>query len=305
MKIRAIWAGGGGPAPLWVANVAGYFAGLGLDVDCFRIPGSGNCVRAVLEGSAEMALIAAPAAIAWNLRRGPDTAIVAGHYNTLLVTLNARPGIDSAAALRGTRLGMGVQGEVEEYILRAVLPLAGYTLADFRTVPKGEASPWLTMGDKLDVLLLQPPQSLEAPQAGWRALLDVVPLNLAFQLGCMVACRRWVEAHLDETLALVQGYAEGLHRFVADQSLGVDVLRRWTTTSDPEALRATHDLYARRFAMIPYPTLEGIAAILQTIDDAAAAAARPEDFVDTRFVRQLEDQGFFAELRRRYGPSSG
>lgn len=302
MSIRAIWAGGGGPAPLWVANVGGYFASLGLDVECFQIPGSGNCVRAVLEGSAEMALIAAPAAIERHLR-GADAVIVAGHYNTLLVTLNARPGIDSVAELKGKRLGMGVQGEVEEYILRAVLPLAGYTLADFEVVPRGEgASPWLTAGDKLDVLLLQPPQSLEAPRAGWRPLLDVVPLNFAFQLGCMVASRRWVEAHPDETLAIVRGYAEGLYRFVADQCLGVDVMGRWTSTSDPEALRATHELYAQRFELVPYPTLDGIAAILQTLvgTTPGAATARPEDFVDTRFVAQLEADGLFAELGRRY-----
>ncbi len=300
MKIRAIWAGGGGPAPLWVANVGGYFAGQGLDVDCFQIPGSGNCTRALIDGSAEIGIFAAPAAIAWNLRHRPETVILAAHYNTLLVTLNGRPGIESTAALKGKRLGMGVQGEVEDYILRTVLPLIGYTLADFQTVPKGEAAPWLTTGDNVDVLLLQPPQSLEGPKAGWRALLDVVPMNIAYQLGCIVASRRWVEAHFDETLALIRGYAEGLYRFVADQELGVDVMRRWTSTSDLEALRATHELYAQRFEMVPYPTLDGIAAILQTIDAPAAGAARPGDFVDARFVRRLEEEGLFAELRQRF-----
>jgi len=44
--------------------------------------------------------------------------------------------------------------------------------------------------------------------------------------------------------------------------------------------------------------LEGIRNILEPLaqTDPKAKAARPEDFVDMRFVKELEESGFVAEL---------
>jgi hypothetical protein len=60
------------------------------------------------------------------------------------------------------------------------------------------------------------------------------------------------------------------------------------------------------YARPPYPTLEGIAAILEQIaegGDDRARAARPEDFVDTRFLDQLQAAGWFAQWDRQYPPA--
>jgi hypothetical protein len=47
-----------------------------------------------------------------------------------------------------------------------------------------------------------------------------------------------------------------------------------------------------------YPTLEGIKNILEPLvaTDPKAKAARPEDFVDMRFVKELDESGFIDDL---------
>ena len=47
-----------------------------------------------------------------------------------------------------------------------------------------------------------------------------------------------------------------------------------------------------------YPTLEGIKTILDFMapKDAQAAKASPEDFVDMRFVKELDQSGFVDSL---------
>lgn len=47
-----------------------------------------------------------------------------------------------------------------------------------------------------------------------------------------------------------------------------------------------------------YPTLEGIKTILDSLapKDPRAAKARPEDFVDMRFVREFDQSGFIDSL---------
>jgi len=49
------------------------------------------------------------------------------------------------------------------------------------------------------------------------------------------------------------------------------------------------------------PTRSGIANILETLAGTApkAATAKPEDFIDPRLVKKLEESGFFKKLAGR------
>jgi len=48
----------------------------------------------------------------------------------------------------------------------------------------------------------------------------------------------------------------------------------------------------------PYPTVEGVAVLLKTLEKAQAKArtAKPEDFIDSRLVRELDESGFMNRL---------
>ena len=48
----------------------------------------------------------------------------------------------------------------------------------------------------------------------------------------------------------------------------------------------------------PYPTVEGVGVLLKTLEKAQpkAAAAKAEDFVDARLVREIEKSGFIDRL---------
>jgi len=47
-----------------------------------------------------------------------------------------------------------------------------------------------------------------------------------------------------------------------------------------------------------YPTLDGIKAILEYVaeNDPRSKKAKPEDFVDLRFVKELDDSGYTESL---------
>jgi hypothetical protein len=69
---------------------------------------------------------------------------------------------------------------------------------------------------------------------------------------------------------------------------------------DRDILEKSYDL-AVADNMLPrkqYPTLEGIKTILDSMapKDSRAAKAKPEDFVDLRFVRELDQSGFVDSL---------
>ena len=49
---------------------------------------------------------------------------------------------------------------------------------------------------------------------------------------------------------------------------------------------------------VPYPTAAGVRTILEDLasKNPKARSAKPEDFIEPRFVRELEDSGFFRRL---------
>jgi hypothetical protein len=51
----------------------------------------------------------------------------------------------------------------------------------------------------------------------------------------------------------------------------------------------------------PYPTLAGIRTILDetALRNPKAKGAKPEDFVDSSFVKKVDDEGLFARLYKR------
>jgi hypothetical protein len=52
----------------------------------------------------------------------------------------------------------------------------------------------------------------------------------------------------------------------------------------------------------PYPTLKGIQFMLEMLAPTMpeAKAAKPEQFVDLSFLQELEKEGFFNEMAKRY-----
>jgi hypothetical protein len=80
----------------------------------------------------------------------------------------------------------------------------------------------------------------------------------------------------------------------------IKVLAKYLASSNREILEQTYDDLASDEKLAPkqYPTLEGIKNILDPLaeNDPKAKTAKPEDFVDMRFVKELDESGFIDEL---------
>ena len=99
----------------------------------------------------------------------------------------------------------------------------------------------------------------------------------------------------------MQAMAEGVHIFNTDKEAALKVMAKYTKVTDRKVLE---DSYADNFG-VHSPTLEptrsGIANILETMAGTTpkVATAKPEDFIDPRLVKKLEESGFFKRLAGR------
>jgi hypothetical protein len=71
-------------------------------------------------------------------------------------------------------------------------------------------------------------------------------------------------------------------------------------TSDPEILEATYQSYLQVTDYSGQPNLQGIRNAIDevAVRVPAARTKKPEDFVELRFLRELEKEGFFKNLAK-------
>jgi DNA-directed RNA polymerase specialized sigma54-like protein len=64
-------------------------------------------------------------------------------------------------------------------------------------------------------------------------------------------------------------------------------------------LEKTYALYAGKYLdQVPYVSIQGVKTLLDFVSsqNPKAKSADPENFIDNKIVRQLENSGFFAKL---------
>ena len=136
---------------------------------------------------------------------------------------------------------------------------------------------------------------------GWRvpSVIAAVPLNTPLariDLGTIEARVR--------TIPGVRGAINFATALGAEHCGGDSrkIIARYLRTSNPEVLDATFDAFVKVVSKKPYPTLKGIQFLLDEVAAKIpqAKTAKPEQFVDVSLLQQLEKEGFFAEMAKRY-----
>jgi hypothetical protein len=127
-----------------------------------------------------------------------------------------------------------------------------------------------------------------------------VTVRLPYQGVGVSTTRTFIRENPDVVRRYVKSQIEAVHRIKTDRELGLKVLTKYLSSPDKEILERTYDDISSDEKVPPkqYPSLEGIKNILEPLaaTDPKAKAARPEEFVDTRFVKELDESGFIDDL---------
>ena len=100
----------------------------------------------------------------------------------------------------------------------------------------------------------------------------------------------------------MRSHIEAVHLLKTDRDTGLKVLAKYLRQKqDRDILQRTYDQSVTD-AILPrkqYPDLAGIKTVLDLIGDSKAAKAEPEQFVDVRFVKELDETGYIDNLYKR------
>jgi len=285
--------------PGWVAKEAGIFAKNGLDVQLVYIRGSGMIVMALLSKETPIGQMGGSSIVSASLR-GADTVMIAGGTVTTEQWLMSRPEIKTAEQLKGGSVAIDRFGGTSDLLTRVALRKLGLTpVKDVAIVQIGSVPDRLSALEKgkVQAAILISPDRFIAEKKGFYTLMIV---SMPYQGVGVATTRRFIRDNPDIVRKYVKSQVEAVHRIKTDRETGMRVLVKYLGSQDKEILEKTYDLTSAddRLSRKQYPTLEGIKNILEPLaeKDPKAKAAKPEDFVDMRFIKELDESGFIDDL---------
>jgi hypothetical protein len=100
----------------------------------------------------------------------------------------------------------------------------------------------------------------------------------------------------------MKGYLEAIHFIHANKAEAQKVFAKYMRTNDSEVLETSYQNYVKTIARKPTFSTKGIQFILDMLAPQMpqAKSAKPEQFFDPSLMNELEKEGFFAEIAKRY-----
>ena len=285
--------------PAWLAKETGIFAKNGLDVQLVYFRGGTIATMALLARQTPISQGSGQASVNAALR-GADTVMVAGGLVDTEWWLLTRSDIKSAEQLKGGTLAISPFGGLAESMTRIALKRLGLTPVKdiaFVQISGLQERLFALETGKVQGAMLPTPYKFVGQKRGFHNLVSV---SLAYQSTGVVTTRTIIRESPDLVRRYVKSQIEAIHRIKTDRDTALKILVKYLGLQDNDILAKSYDELSSddKFPPKQYPTLEGIRNILEPLaqTDPKANAAKPEDFVDMRFVKELDDSGFIADL---------
>lgn len=286
----------------WIAKEAGIFKKHSLDLDTIFIDGSVRGIQSLIAGDLGYSGAVGPAVINAKLAGG-DVAIVQSQMNTLPYFIVGNAAIKSPEDLRGKTAAVHIPGTSADFALRLALAKIGIAYKDIKAVTLGGAPPRLnaTINGQADFTIVSEGEKLHGEKNGLKVIIDMAKLKVPFQFNCTVATRKKIRENADEVRRVVFALAEAGHFFKTQKEASIKIMQKYTRGLDRAILEGAYAANYEFLVEDTYPTIEGLKQTLevQALTDPRAGKAKPEDFVDLRFVDEMKKSGFVDKLYGR------
>jgi NitT/TauT family transport system substrate-binding protein len=282
-----------------VAQELGYFAEEGIAAELTYIAGAAQPAQALVAGEVQFVGGAGATAVPATLE-GADLVVIANHIATYPFTIQS-PIHQRLEDVRGGRLGVTRRGAASEfaakYALRRVGLEADRDVAIIQMGGEPEVLAGLEAG-AADAGVLSEFGTVQGRHRGYHELVDVSKLGAEYALTGLVTTRRMVAERPDYVRRFVRGWTRGVAATVINPQASLPIITRFLKAEESPLVEEAYRLYTNSVQRIPYPRPGGIQAVLDTLapDNPRAATAKPEEFMDDRFIRELDQAGFFRQL---------
>ena len=287
---------------IWAAEDGGYLRKYGLDAEVSNVADSTQAVAALLAGEIPLNCGISGTAVVASVLQGSDLVIIASTVNTFPSSLYAKSSVTSIAGLRGGKVGVSRFGTASDTAARIALKQGGLDPAkDVTLIQLGGLNEILAgmQSGQVDAGALSPPQTVLARNAGFRELLDVGALGIAYVYNGVATSRSYASKNPAVVEATLKALIEGEHRFKTDADWGKSVVAARTKLADPAQVEETWRLFATKYLQEPpFPTDAALKTVLDELapTQPKAQSATPGMFYDDSYLKKLDASGFIKSI---------
>jgi NitT/TauT family transport system substrate-binding protein len=286
----------------FVARDFGFWQNHGIDARVVIFDAGSILAQAALSGEVKFSVSSGPATIAARTQ-GSDSIIVAGSVNTLPYSVVASKGITKWDQMKGKKIAISRFGSGTDTAIRLVLkkfgidPIKDLTILQLGTQPTRIQA--LAAG-AIDATIVSPPLDLVAKKQGYQILVNIAELGIPYPQQVIETTDRFNRENPNAVKNFLKGFLEGIRYVATHKDETKKIITKYLKVTDPEILEATYQSYLQVTDYSAYPNLEGMRNALDEVAQRVPAAKnkKPEDFVDTRFLKELEKEGFLKHPNR-------
>ena len=285
----------------WFAYEGGFFRKNGLDAQLIFVESGSRMVQTLISGDVVAAQVAGAPVIQSNLQ-GSGVVIIAGLLNTMDYKFVVSRDITRPDQLKGKTVAVSRVGSSSDFATR-------YALEKYGLIPDKDVA-ILQIGSqparfsaletgKIHGVMIAIPLTSKAAKMGLNTLADLQMLGLEYQHTSLAVSQNLIKTQPDLVRNVLKSFVEGIHYAKTHRKEAIAILAKYLRSDDSDALQEAYE--AELQGLIPekpYPTMKGIQIILREmgVKDPNARSARPEQFVDLSFMKELDSSGFIDRL---------
>ena len=278
------------------AKEVGLFKKYGLDVEIVYIPGGSTVVQSMIAGDVQFGRGSATEVVTAHLAGFP-LKILTALINKFVYSFVTPMSIARPQDLKGRAVAVSRFGSGSDFITRLALkswglePVKDVTILQIGNSPERLAA---VAGGKVQGSILSLSQTPRAKKLGLRVLADLSQIDAEYPQGVLYAPAALIEKRPDLIGAFLKAYIEALQQFKTNRPVAYNVIAKSSGIKDRSDIEEYHKLLTTKFLLdYPLPTVAGMKTVL---DDLGAKnpkirELKPEDLLDTRFLRNLKDTG--------------
>ncbi|HEY1269062.1 MAG TPA: ABC transporter substrate-binding protein [Candidatus Binatia bacterium] len=280
-----------------LAKQVGLFKKYGLDVEIVYIPGGSTVVQGMVSGEIQFGRGSPSEVVSANVA-GFHLKMIAALINKFVYSFVTPPSITKPADLKGKNVAISRFGSGSDFITRMALkswgldPAKDVTILQIGNSPERLAA---VASGKVHGSILSLSQTPRAKKMGLRVLADLSQVDAEYPQGVLYVTSTLIEKRPDLIRNFMKAYVEAIREFKTNKPAAYAVIEKSSGLTDKAEIEEYHNVLTKNFLLnYPMPTVAGMKTVLDDLGskNPKVRELKPEDLIDTRFLKELKDSGF-------------
>ncbi len=293
--------------PLWAPRERGFFSKYGFDAETLFVRGAPTLVAAMASNEIEVGYTGGTAVIG-SVASGSDLKVLSALTNRVTYDLVTRPGIKSAEDLRGKKFG--VQSIGGTVWMGAILALEHLGLD-----PDRDKIAIIAAGDQtvlaqavatgtIDATVLDGVQSRPLHARGFPILAELDKARLPILSSSIVAREPYIQKNPQIVENVMRAIIEGAASCLSprEKPNTLKILQKYLRVSEKDAEEGYKDMVTG-LDRKPYANPAGVTNVVRLMKrtNPKVESVKPENLIDDRILKKLDQSGFIDEVMAKYG----